>query len=222
MQKELLIPAGSMESLKKAVLNGADAVYIGGKHFGARAFAKNFTEEEIIEAKSFCHLYGAKLYVTVNTMVYQSEWENVTQYINFLHQANVDALIVSDIGLITYIHETFPDLEIHASTQAHTYTVEQCYFLKELGVTRVVLDREMSLEEIEAIPNILEKEVFIHGALCVSYSGQCLMSALKGGRSGNRGSCAQVCRLPYEIYKNKVLKPTEGNYRDIPKIKVTI
>ena len=197
MQKELLIPAGSMESLKKAVLNGADAVYIGGKHFGARAFAKNFTEEEIIEAKSFCHLYGAKLYVTVNTMVYQSEWENVTQYINFLHRANVDALIVSDIGLITYIHETFPDLEIHASTQAHTYTVEQCYFLKELGVTRVVLDREMSLEEIEAIPNILEKEVFIHGALCVSYSGQCLMSALKGGRSGNRGSCAQVCRLPY-------------------------
>ena len=212
MQKELLIPAGSMESLKKAVLNGADAVYIGGKHFGARAFAKNFTEEEIIEAKSFCHLYGAKLYVTVNTMVYQSEWENVTQYINFLHRANVDALIVSDIGLISYIHETFPDLEIHASTQAHTYTVEQCYFLKELGVTRVVLDREMSLEEIEAIPNILEKEVFIHGALCVSYSGQCLMSALKGGRSGNRGSCAQVCRLPYEIYKNKVLKATEESY----------
>ncbi|HIR74200.1 TPA: U32 family peptidase [Candidatus Ventrenecus avicola] len=199
MKKELLIPAGNMDALKIAVLNGADAVYIGGKLFGARAFAQNFTEEEIIEAKSFCHLYGVKLYVTVNTMVYQSEWEVVTKYIKFLYQTNVDAVIVSDLGLISYIHETYPNMEIHVSTQAHTYLASQFDFYQELGVKRVVLDRELSLEEIDLLPNTLEKEVFIHGALCVSYSGECLMSALKGGRSGNRGSCAQVCRLLYTL-----------------------
>ena len=128
MKKELLIPAGNMDALKIAVLNGADAVYIGGKLFGARAFAQNFTEEEIIEAKSFCHLYGVKLYVTVNTMVYQSEWEVVTKYIKFLYQTNVDAVIVSDLGLISYIRETYPNMEIHVSTQAHTYLASQFDF----------------------------------------------------------------------------------------------
>lgn len=201
MQKELLVPVGSLEILKYAICGGANAVYLGGQKFGARAYAKNFSESEIIKAREYCHLYGVKIYVTVNTMIFESAFTSATEYIDFLYNAHVDALIVSDLGLISYIHENYHDLEIHASTQAHTFNQDEISFLKTLGVKRVVLDREMSLEEIENIKDI-EKEVFIHGALCACYSGQCLISALHKKRSGNLGSCEGSCRMPYKLYRH--------------------
>ena len=198
--KELLIPVGSWEALEYAVYQGADAVYLAGKRFGARAYANNFTEEELEKAICFAHLYGVKVYVTVNTMVFERELESVQEYLDFLDSIHVDALIVSDLGLVSLIHEHYPRLVIHLSTQAHTFHARQLYFWKSLGVSRVVLDRELSLEEIEALPKIMEFEVFIHGALCVSYSGQCLFSYFSDGRSGNRGTCSQGCRMPYTLY----------------------
>lgn len=212
MKKELLSPAGNMEALKSAVIHGADAVYVGGKRFGARAFATNFSEEEMKEAIFYCHLYGVKLYVTVNIMIYESELKEVLSYIKFLYENHVDAIIMADLGLMKLCHECFPDLEIHASTQAHTHNVEQISFLQKLGVKRVVLARELSLEEIKRFPDNMEYEIFIHGALCVSYSGQCLFSSLLMGRSGNRGSCAQICRLPFTLLKNGEVFETEGKY----------
>jgi len=145
-------------------------------------------------------------------MIFERERKDVLEYVSFLNQNHVDAVIVSDIGLILEIHEKFPDLAIHVSTQAHTFSVAQMEFLKSIGATRVVLDREMSLDEIKRLPNFLEKEVFIHGALCVSYSGRCLMSALNEVRSGNRGTCAQYCRMKYHLYKNNELVKTCGDY----------
>lgn len=200
-KKELLIPAGSMEALKRAVHEGADAIYLAGKQFGARAYAPNFTLEELKEAIQYCHLYDVLVYVTVNTMIYERELPHVLKYIEELYNAHVDAVIVADLGLISMIHRHFPKLEIHASTQLHTFHQDQIQFLKELGVKRVVVDRELSIDEIESLTKWIEIEVFIHGALCVSYSGQCLMSALSKGRSGNRGCCAQLCRLPYQVYE---------------------
>ncbi len=211
-KKELLVPVGSMEHLPYAIHNGCDAVYLGGKRFGARAYASNFSDEEMIQAIKMCHFYGVKIYVTVNTMVFEREREQFLEYISFLYQNHVDAIIVSDLGLIKDIHSTYPNLEIHVSTQAHTSTLSQIQFLKTLGVTRVVLDRELSLEEINKLPNILEYEVFIHGALCVSFSGECLMSALNEGRSGNRGTCAQYCRMKYRVKQNGKFLDTDGNY----------
>lgn len=212
LKKELLVPVGSREHLDYAIHNGCDAVYLGGKRFGARAYASNFDEEEMIQAIRKCHLYGVKIYVTVNTMVFERERESVLEYVGFLAKENVDAVIVSDVGLIRDIHKLYPALAIHVSTQAHTHSVEQIKFLKNLGATRVVLDRELSLEEIKKIPDILELEVFIHGALCVSYSGECLMSALNEGRSGNRGTCAQYCRMKYKLLKDGKYVATEGDY----------
>lgn len=212
MKKELLLPAGNMESLKMAIHNGADAVYLGGKKFGARAFAPNFSEEELVSATRYCHLYGVKIYVTVNTMIFERELNEVLEYIDFLYKTNIDAVIVSDIGLIREIHKRYPDFPIHLSTQAHTFSAQQMYFFKELGVARVVLDRELSLEEINNLPDILELEVFIHGALCVAYSGQCLFSFMKNKRSGNRGSCAQLCRMPYELFYHDEKIETKGKY----------
>lgn len=212
MVRELLSPAGNFESLKMAVFSGADAVYLGGKRFGARAFAANFSDEEIINAISFCHLYGVRIYVTINTMIYESELEDVLSYILFLYQNHVDAIIVSDLGLMKICHERFPDLEIHASTQTHIHNVEQMKLLKSLGVKRAVLARELTLEEIKKFPKDLELEVFIHGALCVSYSGQCLFSSFLLQRSGNRGECAQICRLPFHLLKNGKKVETKGNY----------
>jgi putative protease len=200
--KELLSPVGNMEALKTAVYAGADAVYLGGKKFGARAFADNFNEEEMKEAIFFCHLYGVKIYVTVNIMVYESELSDVLDYLKFLYENHVDAVIMADLGLMEVTHQKFPNLEIHASTQAHTHNIAQISFLKKLGVKRVVLARELSLQEIEKFPNDLELEVFIHGALCISYSGQCLFSSFLLNRSGNRGECAQICRLPFRLLKN--------------------
>ena len=222
MKKELLSPVGNFESLKQAIHNGADAVYLGGKKFGARAFADNFTEEEMIRAIKYCHLYGVKIYVTINTIIYESELEECLNYIRFLHQNNVDAIIMQDIGLIKLTREKFPNLEIHASTQMHNHNKEQLKFLEKLGIRRVVLARELSLEEIKKLDTKLEIEAFIHGALCISYSGQCLFSSLIMERSGNRGACAGICRLPFKLLKNDTEIPTNGDFLLSPKEYSTI
>lgn len=209
---ELLSPVGNQEMLYQAIHNGADAVYLSGVHYGARKFATNFTNEEIVEAIRYAHLYGVKVYVTVNTLVYETEIDGVVKYLDFLHQNGVDAVIMQDIGLIRITREMYPNLEIHASTQAHTYNREGLKQWKEFGVKRVVLAREVSLEEIKKLDVDIEKEIFVYGALCVSYSGNCLFSSLNGGRSGNRGECVGSCRLPYQLIKNNQVVATEGNY----------
>ena len=198
---ELLAPCGSMESVYAAVQNGADAVYMGGSRFSARAYASNFDDEKIIEAVDYCHLYGVKVHVTVNTLMKDSEMKDVLEYIKFLYEIGVDALIVQDTGLVYLIKKNFPRFELHASTQLTIHNGEGAKFFKEAGFTRIVLSRELSAAEIKHISEELniETEIFIHGALCVCYSGQCLMSSIIGGRSGNRGRCAQPCRLPYTL-----------------------
>lgn len=210
--KELLSPAGNMECLKSAVNNGADAVYLGGKHFGARAFAGNFTNDELKEATCYCHLYGVRIYITVNTIIYEDEVKDFINYIDYLYQIGVDALIMQDIGMISLVKSRHPDFEVHASTQMHNHNNENIKLLKSLGVKRLVLDRELSLEEINALDDDLEKEVFIHGALCNSYSGCCLFSSLNGGRSANRGECVQSCRMPYKLIKNNEYLTNKGTY----------
>ena len=222
-KKELLSPAGNFECLKMAIKAGCDAVYLGGKNFGARRFASNFNDEEMIAAIKYCHLYGVKIYVTVNTIIYEDELENCVKYVEFLHKNGVDAVIVQDIGLIKILQGTFPNLEIHASTQCHTYNENQFKLLEELGVKRVVLAREMDLKSINDINTSLEKEAFIHGAICISYSGQCLFSSLIMNRSGNRGECAGMCRLPYKLEDNngKIIE-TDGEYLLSPKELSTI
>ena len=200
---ELLVPAGNMECLKQAVYNGCDAVYLACKNFGARKFANNFDREEIVEAIRFCHLYGVRIYVTMNTLVRNEEVEDFIAQARFLHQQGVDALIVQDFGMICRLREQFPNLEIHASTQANISSKEVCELYHQLGVKRVVFSRELSIDEIDSIDVPIEKEAFIHGALCISYSGCCLMSSMLGGRSGNRGECAGVCRMPFALYKGQ-------------------
>ncbi len=197
---ELLSPAGDLECLKMAVKCGCDAVYISGKEFGARAYAKNFTLEEIKEATKYCHLYDVKIYVTVNTLIEEEKQEEVLEYIEKLHNYGVDALIMQDLGLISITHQKFPNLEIHASTQTHNTNNESLKFLKNLGCKRAVLAREMNTQDIKKINTDIELEVFIHGALCVCYSGCCLMSSRMFGRSGNKGECAGPCRFSYDLY----------------------
>ncbi len=196
---ELLAPAGSQEALYAAVAAGADAVYVGGKAFGARAFAKNFDEEALAKAVAYCHLHGVRLYVTVNTLVYERELPAWLDFCRALYGMGVDALIATDLGGISLLRKHLPDMEIHASTQMGIHNSEGVFAAKELGFSRAVVARECSLadmrEMVEKAP--LEIEVFLHGALCVCHSGQCLFSSLVGGRSGNRGECAQPCRLPY-------------------------
>lgn len=203
---ELLIPVGNKECLYAAIHNGADAVYLGGKKFGARAYSNNFDQEEMCEAIKLCHLYGVKIYVTVNTMIYNNEISEVIEYLNFLHTNGVDAVIMQDTGLIALTRKIIPDLEIHVSTQAHNHNESGINFYKKIGCTRVVFDRESSLEEITSINVDIEKEVFVYGALCICYSGNCLFSALNGGRSANKGMCAGACRLPYSLLKNGEIK----------------
>lgn len=210
--KELLVPVGNMDSLKAAVMNGADAIYLGGKRFGARAFAGNFSDEEMILAIHFAHLYGVKIYVTVNTIVFESELEDVYNYCLFLHKAGVDALIVQDLGLMSLLKRRLPNLEIHASTQVHNVSESGLRILEDLNVKRVVFAREHSLATIDSYKTSMEKEIFIHGALCVSYSGECLFSSVLLGRSGNRGECAQVCRLPYKLLENDEFIKTDSKY----------
>ena len=198
-KKELLVPAGDMECLRQAVYHGADAVYLACKNFGARKFATNFTNDEIVEAIRFCHLYGVRIYITMNTLVRNQEVSSFMEQARFLHEQGVDALIVQDLGMIYLLRKTFPNLEIHASTQANNSSYETVKMFYDLGVKRVVFSRELSIDEIDSIDIPIEKEAFIHGALCVSYSGCCLMSSMLGGRSGNRGECAGCCRLPYTL-----------------------
>ena len=198
---ELLSPAGNFESLKAAILGGCDAVYLGGKLFGARAFSNNFNNDELIEAIKYAHLYGVKVYVTVNTLIYENEVDKFMTYVDFLYKNNVDALIIQDIGMMDLIRKTYPLLELHASTQMHIHNLEGVKLVEDLGLKRVVLARETPIELIEEIKKNtnIELEVFVHGALCVSYSGQCLFSSLIGNRSGNRGSCAGSCRQKYNL-----------------------
>ena len=212
MVKELLSPVGNKECLYAAIHNGADAVYLGGKHFGARKFAGNFTKEELKEAVEYAHLYGVKVYVTVNTIIYNNEIDELIEYVDYLYKIGVDALIMQDIGMISLVRDNYPDLEINASTQIHNHNNYGIELLKELGIKKIVLDRELSLKEIENLDNTIEKEVFIHGALCNSYSGCCLFSSLNGGRSGNRGECVQSCRLPYKLIKNDKYIETPYKY----------
>lgn len=202
MKKELLVPVGSMECLYQAIHNGADAVYLGCKNFGARKFAPNFTNEEIIEAIKLSHLYGVKVYATMNTLIKTTEVADFLKQIEFLHRQGIDAVIMQDFGMICLVREKYPNLEIHASTQANNSSKETVELFYKIGVKRVVFSREMSLEEIESIDIPIEKEVFVHGALCISYSGCCLMSSMIGNRSGNRGECAGCCRLPYTLEEN--------------------
>lgn len=197
---ELLSPAGSYESAIAGIQNGCDAIYMAGMQFGARAFASNFDNEKIIEIVKYAHAYGVKVYITLNTLIHDDECEACFKYIDFLYQSNVDALIVQDLGIVSYLRTKYPDFEVHASTQMHIVNESALLFLKEIGVTRAVLAREVKIEEIKRFSkHDIELEVFVHGALCVSYSGQCLMSSMIGGRSGNRGECAQTCRMPYVL-----------------------
>jgi len=200
---ELLSPAGNKESLLMAINYGADAVYLSGKSFGARAYANNFTNEELVEAIKLGKIYNVKIYVTMNTLIKESEVDSFIEQVKFLHQNGVDAIIMQDFGMISLCRSMFPDLEIHASTQFNSTSLETIDLLHKMGVKRVVLPREMSIDDIKKIKIPIELEVFIHGALCVSYSGRCLMSYLLGGRSGNRGECAGCCRLPYKLYDDK-------------------
>lgn len=204
---ELLCPAGNKESLIAAINSGANAVYLSGKKFGARAFAANFSNEELKEAIRIGKVYGVKIYVTMNTLVKENEIEEFLEQVEFLYSNGVDAILMQDFGMICLCLRKYPNLEIHASTQAHNSSLQGIDFLYKLGVKRVVLPREMSLDEIKLIKTPIEKEVFIHGALCVSYSGRCLMSQVLGGRSGNRGECAGCCRFKWKLYKSdKLLK----------------
>ena len=221
-QVELLAPAGDMDSLLAAVNNGADAVYIGGKKFGARKFAHNFDEQELKEAIQVCHTHGVKLYVTVNTLIHDTELEDALQELKFLYEIGVDAVIIQDIGLIRLARKYLKNLELHASTQMHTTNEEALQELKELGIKRAVLAREMTKEEIASLDTDLELEVFIHGALCVSYSGQCLFSSLVLNRSGNRGECAGMCRLPYRLKVDGTVQKKEGSYLLSPKELMTL
>ena len=202
---ELLAPAGNLEILKGVIESGADAVYVGGSIFGARAYANNFTEEELLEAIDFAHLRGVKVYLTVNTLIKNSEFSKLYDYLLPYYKRGLDAVIVQDIGVVKAIHEYFPSMEIHTSTQMTVTGADGVRFLSQFGVTRVVMAREVSLAEMKRIHEEtgMELEAFVHGALCYSYSGQCLFSSILGGRSGNRGRCAQPCRLPYTVEGKK-------------------
>ncbi|MEE0014955.1 MAG: U32 family peptidase [Bacilli bacterium] len=202
IKHELLAPAGNMECLKQAIFSGADAVYVGCKKFGARKFASNFTNDEIIEAIKLCHLYGVKIYATMNTLVKNDEVDSFLNQAEFLHKNGIDAILIQDFGMLCLVLEKYPNLEVHASTQANTSSKETAELFYKLGVKRVVFSREMSLEEINSIDVPIEKEVFVHGALCICYSGCCLMSSQIGHRSGNLGECAGSCRLPYTLKHN--------------------
>lgn len=200
VKTELLAPAGDYECFLAAVSAGADAVYVGGNKFSARAYAANFDEDALINAIDHAHLYGKKLYLTVNTLLKNNEIKELYDYIAPLYEAGLDGVIVQDIGVISYLSSMFPGLPLHASTQMAVTGAEGVMLLKQLGITRVVPARELSLDEIRYIQEKtgMETECFIHGALCYSYSGKCLFSSIVGGRSGNRGRCAQPCRLPYD------------------------
>ncbi len=201
---EVLSPAGSFDSLEAAVRAGADAIYLGGSSFGARAFAGNFDEEELLRAIDYAHLHKKRIFLTINTLFKERDFDELYDYLLPYYKEGLDAVIVQDVGVAAFVREAFPQMDLHASTQMTAMGVESARFLEELGFDRIVPARELSLGEIADIKREtnLEIETFVHGALCFSYSGQCLMSSMLGGRSGNRGRCAQPCRLPYGLYEN--------------------
>ena len=211
---ELLAPAGNMDAFLAAIEAGADAIYIGGYTFGARAFANNFSDDEIIKCINYAHLYGVKVYITVNTIVYEKEVDLFLNYIDFLHRNNVDAIIIQDLGMFDLVRKVYPNLELHASTQMHIHNLNGVLNLQKWGAKRVVMARETSYEALKEIKKhtSIELEVFVHGALCVSYSGQCLMSSLIGGRSGNRGKCAGTCRQQYNLIDDNGKKYNGDSY----------
>lgn len=218
MKPEILAPAGNEEALKAAIKAGCDAVYFALPNFGARAYAENFTMKQTKEMIAYCHLYGVKVYITMNTLLYEDEFEQAYQCAKQLHEYNVDALIIQDLGFIHYLHVRLPELELHASTQLSVSKPEMMEQLKKLGVKRVVLARETSIEDIEAcVKTGIEVEVFVHGALCICYSGQCYFSSFKYNRSGNRGMCAQPCRMPYQLLQDGKQVETDGEYLLSPK-----
>lgn len=210
MKPELLSPAGGRESLEAAIKAGADAVYLGGPKFSARAYATNFGDDELIDSIRFCRRHGLKLYVTINTLLKDSELLEACDYLVRVWNMGVDAIIIQDPGLIWLIHHFYPEIELHASTQMTVHNLKGADYLKDKGIQRMVLARELSLEEIREISEVHETEVFIHGALCISYSGKCLMSSLLGGRSGNRGRCAQNCRMEYQLMDGTGQSRAEG------------
>ncbi len=216
---ELLSPAGSFEKLKAAVLYGADAVYLAGKHFGMRAASANFDHDELTEAVAYCHHRNVKLYVTVNVMPHTHEYGALANYIRFLDQIGVDAVIVSDIGVLMLVREIAPSMEIHISTQASTVSAQACMAWHKLGAKRIVLARELSLEDIreirDNIPEEIELEAFVHGAMCIAYSGRCLLSNYFTGRDANHGACAQSCRWKYTP---TAIDLGEANRPDIPSV----
>ena len=215
---ELLSPAGNFDCLKAAINNGANAVYLGGKNFSARAFANNFDKNELIEAVNYAHLRNVKVYVTLNTLLTEKEFNNAIKDVEFYYSNNVDALLIQDLGLYYYIKSNYPDFEIHCSTQMHVHNLDGVKTAKSLGFKRVVLARESNLEFIkEACKEDIEIETFIHGAICVSYSGQCLMSSVTKNRSANKGMCAQCCRLKYDLIQNDKVIKTDTDYLLSPK-----
>ena len=222
---ELLAPAGSVETMYAAFAAGADAVYIGGSRFGARAYADNAESESLLDAIDYAHLHGKKLYLTVNTLLKEQEMDELYEYLLPFYRQGLDAVIVQDFGVFRRVREWFPDLAIHASTQMIMSGELSAEKLKELGATRIVTPRELSLNEIRSIHKScdLEIESFVHGALCYCYSGQCLFSSIAGGRSGNRGRCAQPCRMAYSVEQNgKVILPQQKGYILSPKDLCTI
>lgn len=221
---EILAPAGNYENLEAAVLAGANAVYLAGKQFGARTFAKNFTKDQLQEVVDYCHIRNVSVYITVNTLVKENEIGKVLGYIKFLYSIDVDAIIIQDIGIAQAVKKQLPDFDLHASTQMTAHSLEDVKFLEKMGFSRVILSREVSIEEIRKIKanSNVELEIFVHGALCVSYSGQCLMSSFIGGRSGNRGKCAQPCRKKYELIDMNSQNIVKAGYLISPKDLSTI
>lgn len=218
---ELLAPAGNFDALKAAVESGADAVYLAGEKFGARAYAENFAGDKLIDAVKFAHLRGTAIHVTVNTIVADAELDEFAEYLKFLRLANVDALLVQDLGVASVAKAVVPEIPLHASTQMSIHNLAGVKMLAKLGFSRAVLSRELTLDEISTICHAspIETEIFVHGALCICWSGQCLMSSLIGGRSGNRGKCAQPCRLPYELVdeRGKIILNDAGKFILSPK-----
>ena len=202
---ELLAPAGNYQSLIYAVNAGCDAVYLGGQAFGARAFSNNFTNDELVDAIKYCHLRKVKVYVTANTLVHDNEVDKFLEFIDFIHKNNVDAVLIQDLGMFNLVHQIYPNLELHCSTQMHIHNLDGAKMMESLGAKRIVLARETTIENIKKIKESInsEIEVFVHGSLCISYSGECLLGYYLNNRSGNRGECSGECRQKYKVISNK-------------------
>ena len=209
---EILAPAGHLEALIGAINAGANAIYLAGSKFGARAYASNFDQQALMDAIHYAHVRGVFVYVTINTLIYNDEIEDLLTYTDFLVEHHVDAFIIQDLGIMYLLRKRYPNMQLHVSTQANAHSIDQVRFFKEIGMNRVVMARETPIEVIKEIKKEvdIELEVFVHGALCVCYSGNCLMSSMQGGRSGNRGECAQPCRLPYTLLKNNKVVSKES------------